>query len=237
MNQCATAVKKHLLGIVCLLFTQFGKAQNFETIVFKTLPQKLGNEINSDEMEGEPKLSPDGKVLYFCRRNDANNIGGPDSGADIWFSVKEENGLWQPAKNLGTPVNDRNFNQVIGIRADGNGMIVKGSFDSHTLNDIYITRRAKGKWQKPEPIAIEGITKRLINATYSVSTDFNVLFIASNKLDGIGKDDIYISFLVADGVYSEPKNIGNVLNTINDEVFPVLASDNKTLYFSSNGHA
>jgi outer membrane protein OmpA-like peptidoglycan-associated protein len=48
--------------------------------------------------------------------------------------------------------------------------------------------------------------------------------------------DIYVSFLLVDGTWSEPKNLGNTINTAAEEVSPYLASDGKTLYFSTGGH-
>jgi outer membrane protein OmpA-like peptidoglycan-associated protein len=39
-----------------------------------------------------------------------------------------------------------------------------------------------------------------------------------------------------DGSFSKPKNLGNVINTFDDEANPFLASDGKTLYFASKGH-
>ena len=52
-----------------------------------------------------------------------------------------------------------------------------------------------------------------------------------------GSKDLYVSFLEPDSVWSEPKNMGNIINTAEDEFTPFLASDNKALYFSTKGHA
>jgi outer membrane protein OmpA-like peptidoglycan-associated protein len=39
-----------------------------------------------------------------------------------------------------------------------------------------------------------------------------------------------------DGKWSKPMNLGNSLNSVGNEVSPFLASDGKTLYFSTNGY-
>jgi outer membrane protein OmpA-like peptidoglycan-associated protein len=49
--------------------------------------------------------------------------------------------------------------------------------------------------------------------------------------------DLYVSFLEDNGeIWTEPRNLGNVVNTASDESSVFLASDGKTLYFSSDGH-
>jgi len=55
-------------------------------------------------------------------------------------------------------------------------------------------------------------------------------------LDSEGGKDLYISFLQKNNTWSEPRNLGNVINTADTEGTPFLALDNKTLYFSSQGH-
>lgn len=52
----------------------------------------------------------------------------------------------------------------------------------------------------------------------------------------MGKD-IYVSFLNSDDSWSEPKNIGPVVNTGEAESTPFIAPDGVTMYFSSSGHA
>jgi hypothetical protein len=50
-----------------------------------------------------------------------------------------------------------------------------------------------------------------------------------------GKDIFMIEFQ-ADGFWSKPRNLGDVVNSSFDEDFPYLASDGVSLYFASNGH-
>lgn len=53
--------------------------------------------------------------------------------------------------------------------------------------------------------------------------------------DTQGGRDLYVSFQKNDSLWSEPLNLGDVVNTAGEETAPFLASDNKTLYFSSDG--
>lgn len=60
------------------------------------------------------------------------------------------------------------------------------------------------------------------------------LFFVSDMPGGYGGTDIYVCREV-DGHWGEPENLGPLVNTPHDEMFPFVAADG-TLYFSSNGH-
>ena len=68
----------------------------------------------------------------------------------------------------------------------------------------------------------------------ALSPDDNTLYFVSDMPGGIGGTDIYKVAITEDG-YSEPVNLGNIINTHDKEMFPYVGEDN-TLYFSSNGH-
>ncbi len=53
---------------------------------------------------------------------------------------------------------------------------------------------------------------------------------------GLGGSDIYQCTKQADGTWSEPKNLGDGVNTPQDEEGPFLSNDGRTLYFASTGH-
>jgi len=88
---------------------------------------------------------------------------------------------------------------------------------------------------------LSNITPLPINSTsYSVtnpqlSLDNKKLYFISNMKSSYGGFDIYKIDIYSDGTYSEPKNLGNKINSNKDEMFPFIDDDN-ILYFSSNGH-
>jgi hypothetical protein len=69
----------------------------------------------------------------------------------------------------------------------------------------------------------------------SITEDGSRLYFSSDMKGGQGAKDLYVSTF-ADGRWSPPANLGELINTPYDEVFPFLHTGN-TLYFSSNGHA
>lgn len=68
----------------------------------------------------------------------------------------------------------------------------------------------------------------------AISTTGDTLFFTSNKPEqGIGKADIYMATR-ENGVWGEMKNIGESVNTVEDDMFPFLFKNNM-LIFASNG--
>src|SRR5713101_5310460 len=65
-----------------------------------TPPERLPDTVNSDSIDQEPRITPDGKTLYFMSRR-----SGGRGGADIWVTRKQPNGQWAQAQNVGPNVN------------------------------------------------------------------------------------------------------------------------------------
>ena len=85
------------------------------------------------------------------------------------------------------------------------------------------------------------VTELEINSAYysmknpALSCDGKSLYFSSDMPGGFGNYDIYKSEIKDDGSLGEPINLGQKINTEEQEVFPHMCCDN-TLYFSSNGH-
>jgi len=97
---------------------------------------------------------------------------------------------------------------------------------------MYRSELQGGYWTIPEEVPFN-------NSEYSVgqpalSPNGKILFFVSDMPGGIGETDIYFVTIKNDGSYSEPKNIGDLINTGGREMFPFVTEDK--LYFASDGH-
>mgnify|MGYP000713528648 CR=1 FL=1 len=67
-----------------------------------------------------------------------------------------------------------------------------------------------------------------------ISEDGLTIYFSSDMPGGFGGMDLY-SVTFIDGEWSEPKNLGEVINSAGDEVFPYIHYATGMFYFSSNG--
>lgn len=66
--------------------------------------------------------------------------------------------------------------------------------------------------------------------------DGNTMYFTSDMPGGFGGADIYRSTKDTGGTWSKPVNLGNLINTEKDEMFPFFTEKNNILLFTSNGH-
>ena len=204
--------------------------------------EKLSKSINSEYKEIRPILTPDGKTLYFSRMNHPENIGGTDDPEDIWYSEYNTNiEDWLDAVNPGHPLNNRGANYVSSITPDGKSLTVMLGNRYHKNKDmkpgVSISTITSNGWTDPVPVDINNAFIENNDGHYFLTQSRESLLLSVNRFDTYGRKDIYVSFLLPDGSWSEPLNLGNTINTPNDENSPFLAADSKTLYFSSKGYS
>ena len=200
---------------------------------------KLPETVSSPTIEEtNPVISADGSILYFDRKNNPLNIESPKD--DIWYSVKDKNGKWSEAKNIGRPLNNRDNNFVISSSPDNNTLLLGNKYASDGVSPngggVSIAQKGQSGWEIPKDVVIEDFVNTNSYVGYFLSNDNKNLLMTVERPEGLGEKDIYVSFVKEDGTFSKPKSLGNVVNTFDDEANPFLASDGKTLYFASKGH-
>src|SRR5688572_27812001 len=205
------------------------------------LIEALDQNVNSEFKELNPLLSPDGKTLYFSRQNHPENVGGEQDKEDIWYSELDSAGRWQLARNLGNLNNaGPNFvNTIQSVTPDGKSAIMllgnKYLDNGKMLAGVSISTNVGGSWGKPVALNIVNDYNYADKANYFLADSRNTLLMSVERDDSHGDRDLYVTFMKSDSSWSEPLNLGDVVNTAGEESAPFLASDDKTLYFSSNG--
>ncbi len=212
---------------------------NLVADVPKDLKQEnLGNNVNSDAGEVAPIISPDGKTLYFTRFNHPQNIRSKDD-YDVWYSEQKE-GQWQQAKNIGRPVNNESVNSITHISPDDRTAMLMNAYrpDGTFGLGASTTRKNAAGWTSPQQMNIENYTNSHPKAFagFYIGPYNDVMILSLQDQNSVGGADLYVSFLQANGAWSAPKNIGKI-NTADDELTPFLATDNRTLYFTTDGRS
>ena len=203
--------------------------------------ERLSENVNSKYKEFKPLLSPDGKTLYFSRKNHPENIGGVNDAEDIWYSELDENGEWKLAQNMGKGLNNAGPNFVSSVTPDGKAvlMVLGNQYldNGKMAAGVSISSNASGSWSKPLALKIENDYNYSEKANFFLANNRKVLLMSIMRDDSYGGRDLYVSFMQNDSSWSEPLNISDKVNTAGEESSPFLAADDKTLYFSSNGYS
>lgn len=199
------------------------------------IKENLGKIINSEFDEIAPIISPDGSTLYFVRDNHPENCG-KDKLQDIWFSKIDSDGRWGKPVNVGYPLNNNYPNFVTSISADGCSLFLGNSYkkDSVVGKGISITSMNEYGMEYPKSIEITNYYNLSKMAFFNKSLNNKYLLMSIKRTDSFGEEDIYVSFSINDTLWSEPLNLGSIINTNGSEITPFLATDDLTLYFSSN---
>ncbi len=113
--------------------------------------------------------------------------------------------------------------------------MVKDKTDDKIVElQIHFSTFENGSWT--EPVAFFYNNPEYSMGHPCLSEDGKTMYFTSDKPNGFGGADLYVSTFGANNEWSMPVNLGNKINTESDESFPFFDEKNQTLYFSSRGH-
>lgn len=199
--------------------------------------ENMGSRINTPYPEYNPFIPEDESFIVFTsKRPDCLGIQIDYDGyktSDI-YRANERRGKFGEARNIGSSVNTEWYEEVVGVSADGEEMLVFiDNFDGY--DDVYASLR-KGRYYEEYKSLGTNINSEGIETSAGMSTDGSKLFFSREDKTTMGGTDIFMAYRLPNGTWGNPVNLGPVVNTKYNETFPHLAADGKTLYFASEGH-
>lgn len=209
-----------------------------EKVTFTAERERLDENINTQFIEAKPVISPDGNTLYFVRQDSPSNVGGKRDAQDIYYS-DYVNKRWRLSGNIGRPLNDDEPNGICSVSPDGNTILVINAYGESGYqigSGVSMSELTREGWSPPLQIEINNFSNYNEYEDYFLSNSGQALLMAIEDRDSRGDQDLYVSFRNDDNTFTEPINLGDQINTIGIEFSPFLAADNRTLYFSSDGH-
>jgi hypothetical protein len=196
-----------------------------------TDPERLPGPINTKFGDQEPKISRNGKRLFF-----QSDRPGGFGGADVYYSDLVD-GEWQTPVNLGPPINTRFNDHCLyfeDMRAyddfDMETDVYLASNRSGTMggNDMWISRRKDGVYSEPVNLG-RNINSRFNDHMAMVGPDGR-LWVTTNDSTREGatldltlapekrlNEDMYRSTRQADGSWGPIVNMGPNFNTAKDD--------------------
>lgn len=216
-------------------------------------PINLGENINTEFDEYWPILTADEQTLIITRlipkdsKTDTNiedeqkpvkqdDLPGMSNVQEDFFISVKENDFWSKAINAGEPLNTPGNEGAQTILVDGRKMYFTACNRSNGLGrcDIYFAEKTIDGWSEPQNIGIP-VNSGFWEAQPSISPDGKTLYFVSDRDGGQGRKDIWRSNLKSDGTWTKPINLGEKVNSVEQEQSPFIHPDNKTLYFASDG--
>jgi outer membrane protein OmpA-like peptidoglycan-associated protein len=201
-------------------------------------PFNLGDSVNSRFAEYLPTLTADEQTLIFTVRQprDEKTLGRNIEEEDFYI-CRKINGRWTSRVNLGPPINTHGNEGAQCISPDGKYLFYTACNRPNGLGscDIYMAEKIGNSWSEPVNLGAP-LNSPSWESQPSISSDGRTLYFLSSRSGGQGRTDIWKSVRQDDGSWSAPVNLGNKINTPDNEASPFIHPDNNTLYFASDGH-
>jgi outer membrane protein OmpA-like peptidoglycan-associated protein/tetratricopeptide (TPR) repeat protein len=152
-----------------------------------SVPENLGNVVNSAQWDSQPSFSSDGKTLYFASKRP----GGKGS-SDIWKTGLQPDGTWSPPLNLGDSINSRAEEMAPFIHPDDQTLYFssKGHPGLGGYDLFYARKNLEGEWGRPVNLGYP-INTHADEITLVVNAKGTLAYISSDIPGGKGRQDIY----------------------------------------------
>jgi hypothetical protein len=173
-------------------------------------------------------LAKDGSVFFISNRP-VN--GNPRKDTDIWVMRRKGAGFADPEHI--DAVSSPKY-EWFPIVAD-NGTLYFGSGREGGLGgtDLWRSRLVDGKYQAPENLGAAINTAGNDTEAWIAPDESYMIFSTDGRKDTRGADDIYVARRSGDS-WSEPRNLGDAVNSTGSEYGAKPSPDGKYLFFCSN---
>jgi hypothetical protein len=168
--------------------------------------------------EGQPIIAPDGKTMHLGRRYKERTAAG-----------------WSERKSLGAPFDET---LIMRLSASSKGTyffdeVVEDGEGGYDDGPIQSSRLVGGKHDEPKPLSKE-INSGKMNSHPFIAPDESYIIWDSERVEGFGDGDIYISYKQEDGSWGKAINMGDKINTKAWDAAASVTPDGKFLFFNRN---
>ena len=173
----------------------------------------------------DPCFSPDGQKLFFTSWRPVKWYRWLPHKERIWY-VEKRPRVWSKPQPVADAVNVMDIHWQMSLTASGDLYFA-------SKEDIYRSPFIDGQHTAPERLKAP-INSDFREGTPFVAPDESYLIFGSGRPDDSqGMDDLYISFRLDDGSWSDVVNLGPDVNSRAHELYPCVSPDSKYLFFLS----
>ncbi len=181
--------------------------------------------------EVDPFLAPGGSRMFYGSR--APREGDtPEENWQIW-AVDREGAGWGEPWPLGDAVNSGVRQIYPSVAADGTLYFQSRREGTLGESDIFFSRFVDGEYQEAENIGAPISSEYSEGDVYIAPDQSYTIFVSSDRPDGFGQGDLYISFRLEDGTWASPTNLGETVNSERTDYCPVISPDGEYFFYTS----
>ncbi|MDD2635349.1 MAG: OmpA family protein [Bacteroidales bacterium] len=203
------------------------------------------SKFNTMHLDFSPTwASKDYRSLYFTSSREGSmgsrdNYKSGQKFTDIFEVSQDRKGNWSEPTPLAGGVNTEDDEGASTVSLKGSEMFFTRCKAGKKIDEpckIFYTNKKGNAWGEPVQVSIAGFENYEVGYP-ALSKDDKTLYFSAEAPAGYGGMDLYMAERIGKSGYEfgRPVNLGNVVNTLGDEVFPTIRS-NGTLYFASDGH-
>jgi len=198
-----------------------------------TRPEVMEQMENPGYWSIEPCISADGKKFFFMSNRPDKTKNETKGDPDIWV-MDRIGDKWGEPYNLGMPVNTESAETYPSVTREGTLYFTRMD-DKAKVEYIYRSHLLNGNYQEPEKLPVQVNSGRTqFNASIAPDESYIIVPVYGRK-DSLGSIDYYIVFRNMDDSWSEPVNMGPVINTADgNEYSSSVSPDGKYLFFMSS---
>ncbi len=201
--------------------------------------------INTESKELAPALYDNRLVFCSDRKNEwffrfTDDIGD-NLLTNLYVTGQKKTGRFEHPQLFSKNLTTRLFEGPAAFSRDGKKVYFTRNIDvsmslrkharENTTFGIFTAEFANGQWVNIKPFPYNS---DIFDTGFpGLSPDGQQMFFCSDDSSGFGGFDIYVTRL-ENGRWSQPENLGNTINTPENEVFP-FQHENGRLYFASRG--
>jgi outer membrane protein OmpA-like peptidoglycan-associated protein/tetratricopeptide (TPR) repeat protein len=200
------------------------------------IPQRFHKKVNTKFNESTPVFTKDGRTMYFTRNNFLDGKRGRSEKKITLLKLYKAtlvNGEWLNIEEL--PFNSNQYSvahpalslddKTLYFASDMPGTLGQSDLFKVKIND-------DGTFGKPENLGTSINTEG--RETFPFVSGDNELYFASDGRPGLGGLDVFVSKINKDGSYDEIQNLGEPINSKQDDFAFIINSKNRNGFFSSN---
>lgn len=203
-------------------------------------------QINFDGLKTYFSASPYKNGIIFTANTDEKGRAlDPKTGEaylNLFYSEKDDRGVWLKPTMLQGDVNSYYHESCACVNPESEELFFtrSNSIDRKQLakkdagsQKIFLAKHENNSWKGLNPFPYN--SEKYSVAQPSIAAGKKLFFFVSDMPGGAGGTDIYFSTMYGPG-FTEPVNLGNLVNTAGNEMFPWYDEADSCLYFSSEGH-